>query len=50
LPGNEKDGIWKSLNEKDRAAVTVPFTPIPNSKAGEQSAKFDIVMGYTPEV
>src|SRR5438045_3179603 len=28
--GNEKDGIWKSLAEKDRAAVTVPFTPVPN--------------------
>ena len=48
--GNEKDGIWKSLDEKSRAAVTVPFTPIPNSKAGEHAAKFDIVMGYTPEV
>src|SRR5258705_5312868 len=31
--GNEKDGIWKSLDEKGKAAVTVPFTPIPNSKA-----------------
>jgi len=50
-PGNEKDGIWKNIkNEKERAAVTVPFTPIPKSKAGELAAKFDIVMGYTPEV
>lgn len=47
-PGNEKDGIWKSLDQKGRAAVTVPFTPIPSSKAGEVAAKWDIVMGYTP--
>ncbi len=26
----------------------VPFTPIPNSKIGELSAKFDIVLGFTP--
>jgi protocatechuate 3,4-dioxygenase beta subunit len=49
-PGNEKDGIWKSINAKDRDLLTVPFTPIASSKAGEQAAKFDIVMGYTPEV
>jgi protocatechuate 3,4-dioxygenase, beta subunit len=48
--GNEKDGIWKSLDEKGRKALTVPFAPIPNSKAGEHAAKFDLVMGYTPEV
>jgi protocatechuate 3,4-dioxygenase, beta subunit len=48
--GNPKDGIWKSLDEKGRAALTVPFTPVANSKAGELAAKFDLVMGYTPEV
>src|SRR5215207_409774 len=37
--GNPKDGIWKSLDEKGRAALTVPFTPIANSKAGELAAK-----------
>jgi protocatechuate 3,4-dioxygenase, beta subunit len=47
-PGNEKDGIWKNLDAKGRAAVTVPFAPIPASKAGEVAAKWDIVMGYTP--
>jgi protocatechuate 3,4-dioxygenase, beta subunit len=49
-PGNPKDGIWKSLDEKGRAALTAPFTPIANSKAGELAAKFDLVMGHTPEV
>jgi protocatechuate 3,4-dioxygenase beta subunit len=50
FPGNEKDGIWKELDEKGRAALSVPFTPISTSKAGEHAAKFDIVMGYTPEL
>src|SRR5947208_1544515 len=27
-PGNPKDGIWKSLDEKGRTALSVPFTPI----------------------
>jgi protocatechuate 3,4-dioxygenase beta subunit len=50
-PGNEKDGIWKSLKDpKARAAVTIPFAAVPNSKAGELGAKFDIVMGYTPVI
>jgi protocatechuate 3,4-dioxygenase, beta subunit len=48
--GNPKDGIWKNLNEQGRAAVTKPFAPVANSKAGELAAKFDLVMGYTPEV
>jgi len=49
-PGNAKDGVWKNLgSEKHQAAVTIPFSPIANSKSGELSAKFDIVMGYTPE-
>lgn len=26
-PGNERDGIWRRMNEEARAAVTVPFTP-----------------------
>lgn len=47
--GNMKDGIFKSLKEKERAAVCVPFEKIPNSKAGELAARFDVVMGLTPE-
>ena len=47
--GNPKDGIWKNLSEKGRELVTVSFDPIPNSRAGELAAKFDIVMGHTPE-
>ena len=48
--GNSKDGIWKSLDPKARRAVTVPFEPVKTSRVGELAAKFDIVMGFTPEV
>ena len=48
-PGNEKDGIWKSVkDEKQRDAITIDFTPIKTSRIGELSARFDIVMGFTP--
>jgi protocatechuate 3,4-dioxygenase, beta subunit len=49
-PGNAKDGIWKSLgDEKARDAVTVDFSPLPNARAGELAARFDVVLGVTPE-
>jgi protocatechuate 3,4-dioxygenase beta subunit len=49
--GNEKDGIWKGMkDEKQRDAVTVDFAPMSGAKAGELAAKFDIVMGQTPEL
>ena len=49
-PGNERDGIWRRLEEgKVRDAVTVDFAPIAGSKAGELAAKFDLIMGLTPE-
>jgi len=49
-PGNEKDGIWRSIRDaKARESVTVPFEPIKESKIGELAAKFDIVLGLTPE-
>jgi len=49
-PGNERDGIWRSLkDEKQRASVTVDFAPLKGAKAGELAAKFDVVLGVTPE-
>ncbi len=49
-PQNEKDGIWKGIkDDKQRDSVTVDFAPIPKAKAGELMAKFDIVLGFTPE-
>ena len=49
-PGNEKDGVWKGIKgEKERASVTVDFSPLRGGKAGELAARFDIVLGLTPE-
>jgi protocatechuate 3,4-dioxygenase beta subunit len=49
-PGNAKDRLYKSIKEpKARESVTVDFVPINASRAGELSAKFDMVMGFTPE-
>jgi protocatechuate 3,4-dioxygenase beta subunit len=49
-PGNEKDGIWKEItDQKARASVTVDFAPLKGSRAGELAARFDVVLGLTPE-
>lgn len=49
-PGNMKDGIYLGVKDpKQRAALTIPFTPMKESKVGEQVANFDIVLGVTPE-
>ena len=49
-PWNEKDGIWQGIrNEKQRTAVTVDFAPLKGSRIGELAAKFDLVLGFTPE-
>ncbi len=49
-PQNEKDGVLRGISDpKARASVIVPFAPVKDSRAGELSARFDIVMGYTPE-
>jgi protocatechuate 3,4-dioxygenase, beta subunit len=49
-PGNEKDGIWRSIrDEKQRAAITVDFAPLKGSRVGELAARFDIILGVTPE-
>jgi protocatechuate 3,4-dioxygenase beta subunit len=50
-PGNEKDGIYNSVKDpKQKAAITVPFTAIQGARAGELAARFDIVLGFTPQV
>ncbi len=47
---NAKDGIWKRIaDEKARENCTVDFAPLPGAKAGELAAKFEIVLGFTPE-
>jgi protocatechuate 3,4-dioxygenase beta subunit len=49
-PQNEKDGILKSIkDEKLRESIIVDFAPLKDAKAGELAARFDIVLGLTPE-
>lgn len=49
-PANDRDGVLKSIKDtKQREAVAVDFAPLKESKIGELSAVFDIVLGITPE-
>jgi protocatechuate 3,4-dioxygenase beta subunit len=48
---NERDFVYRGIRDPQaRQAVTVDFTPLPNSKIGELAAHFDLVLGFTPEV
>ncbi len=48
--GNMEDGVIKGIKDPAQlAAVIVDFAPLPGTKTGELAAKFDIVMGFTPE-
>jgi protocatechuate 3,4-dioxygenase beta subunit len=49
-PGNMRDFIYRSVRDpKARAAITVDFAPVKGSRIGEVAARFDIVLGFTPE-
>jgi len=49
-PGNERDGVLKAMRDaKARESLMVDFTPIKQSRIGELTARFDIVLGFTPE-
>ena len=49
-PRNERDGIFRSIRDpRARESVTVDFAPLPGSVVGEVAARFDIVLGWTPE-
>lgn len=49
-PENERDGVLRGIrDEEQRENVIVDFAAIPDSKAGELAAKFEIVLGFTPE-
>src|SRR5256886_12004121 len=50
-PENERDGVLRGIKDQAaRASVIVDFAPIKSSRINELSARFDIVMGFTPEV
>ena len=49
-PRNERDGILRNMRSaRERDALMVDFVPVKESKVGELSARFDIVLGMTPE-
>jgi protocatechuate 3,4-dioxygenase, beta subunit len=49
-PRNEKDGIFRDIKDaKAREAVLVDFAPLKGSRIGELTARFDIILGFTPE-
>lgn len=46
---NASDGVLNNIRDpKARESVTVPFVPLAGGRAGELSARFDIVLGFTP--
>lgn len=49
-PGNERDHIWRRIgDEPTRSLVTVDFAPVKGSRIGELAARFDILLGASPE-
>ncbi len=49
-PRNEQDSILMDIRDpKERASIIVPFVPIKESRIGELTARFDIVLGLTPK-
>jgi protocatechuate 3,4-dioxygenase beta subunit len=47
---NQKDGIYRAIRDpKALESVNVEFVPLKNSRAGELQARFDLVLGFTPE-
>lgn len=49
-PLNQSDGVLKKLPpSKGKDSLMIPFVPLKGSRAGELAARFDIVIGFTPE-
>lgn len=47
-PDNLRDGIYRGIGDATaRDTVTVPFTRMKDSRIGELTARFDIVLGFT---
>jgi protocatechuate 3,4-dioxygenase beta subunit len=48
-PANTQDGVYMTMRDPvDRELASADFKPIKDSKIGELSAKYDIVIGRTP--
>ncbi len=49
-PQNDRDGVLSGIRDlKQRAASMTAFEPMKDSRLGELHAKWDIVIGFTPE-
>jgi protocatechuate 3,4-dioxygenase beta subunit len=49
-PRNERDGILRGIRDpRARESVIVAFDPVRGSMPGELAARFDIVLGVTPD-
>ena len=47
---NDMDGILQSIrDERARNSLIVDFAPIRESRVGELAARFDVILGFTPE-
>jgi len=47
---NDRDGIYRAIRDKKaRDSVCLDFSPLPGSRAGELTARGDVVLGFTPE-
>src|SRR5262249_47423445 len=50
-PRNNNDGILNSIrDERARNSVIVEFAPLPESRINELTARFDIILGFTPDM
>ena len=48
--GNERDFVFRNIRDaKARESVLVDFAPVKESRIGELAARFDIILGLTPE-
>jgi protocatechuate 3,4-dioxygenase beta subunit len=48
-PQNDRDGVVRGLDPLAMETILVDFKPVPDSKLGELTANFDIVLGMTAE-
>jgi protocatechuate 3,4-dioxygenase beta subunit len=49
-PRNERDGILRGIRDpRARESVIVAFEPVRGSRIGELGARFDMVLGLTPD-
>lgn len=49
FPGNARDPVYRGVRDPvDRELASVDFKPLKDSKIGEVSARFDVIVGRTP--